>query len=69
MVAKTAKLQRYLERIEQFRQNRIFVLDQKTFYNELNKSLNFLKEIPNAGECTQFWSDIWNKKKTNLLIN
>ena len=54
MVAKSAKLKRYENRIEQFRQNRMFGWDQKKFYNELNKSSNFSNEIPNAEESTKF---------------
>ena len=63
MVAKSAKLRRYEERIEQFRQNRMFALDQKKFYVELNKTSNFLNEVPNAEECTKFWGDIWRVEK------
>ena len=36
MLGKSAKVKRYEQRIEQFRQNRIFDLDQKKIYAELN---------------------------------
>ena len=36
MLAKSAKVKRYEQRIEQFRQNRIFGLKQKKIYAELN---------------------------------
>ncbi|XP_063585458.1 uncharacterized protein LOC134762848 [Penaeus indicus] len=62
MVTKSGKLKRYEYRIEQFRQNRMFGLNQK-FYDELNKSSNFSNEIPNAEECTKFWGDIWSVEK------
>ena len=38
MLAKSAKVKRYEQRIEQFRQNRIFDLDQKKIYAELNRN-------------------------------
>ena len=34
MLAKNAKVKRYEQRIEQFRQNRIFDLDQKKIYRD-----------------------------------
>ena len=36
MLAKSAKMNRYEQRIEQFRQNRIFDLNQQKIYTELN---------------------------------
>ena len=36
MLAKSAKVNRYEQRIEQFRQNRIFDLNQQKIYTELN---------------------------------
>ena len=37
MRAKGAKVRRYQQRIEQFRQNRIFYFDQKKMYAEFNR--------------------------------
>ena len=51
-------MKRYEQRIEQFRQNRIFELDQKKIYAELNKNGIILNDVPNAEECTKFWGDI-----------
>lgn len=56
-------MKRYEERIQQFSQNRMFGLDQKKFYEELNKSSNFSNEVQNAEECTKFWDDIWSVEK------
>ena len=36
ILAKSAKVKRYQQRIEQFRQNRIFDLNQQKIYAELN---------------------------------
>ena len=63
MLAKSAKVKRYEQRIEQFRQNRIFELDQKKIYAELNGNGIRSNDVPNAEECTKFWGDIWGARK------
>ena len=63
ILAKSAKVKRYQQRIEQFRQNRIFDLDQKKIYTELNKNGIRSNDVPNAEECTKFWSNIWGVRK------
>ena len=59
MLSKIAKVKRYKQRIEEFRQNRIFVLDQKKIYAELNRNEIRSNDVPNTEECPKFWSDIW----------
>ena len=51
------------KRIEQFRQNRIFDLDQKKIYAELNENGIRSNGAPNAEECTNFGRDIWGVRK------
>ena len=63
MLVKSAKLKRYEQRIEQFRQNRIFDLDQKKIYAELNGNGIRSNGVRNAEECTKFWGDIWGVRK------
>ena len=63
MIAKSAKLKRYEQRIAQYRQNRLFRSDQKKFYNELNGSNGRTCEVPDAGETRRFWSDTWGTEK------
>ena len=48
MLAKSAKVKRYEQRIEQFRQSRIFDSDQKNIYMELNRNGIRLNDVPNA---------------------
>ena len=48
MLAKSAKMKRYEQSIEQFRQNRIFDLDQKKIYPELNRNGIRQNDVPNA---------------------
>ena len=63
MLAKSAKVKRYEQRIEQFRQNRIFDRDQKKIYAELNRNWIRSNDVPNAEEYAKFWSDIWGVRK------
>ena len=63
MLAKSAKVKRYEQRTEQFRQNRIFELDQKKIYAELNGNGIRSNGVPNAEECTKFWGNIWGVRK------
>ena len=63
MLAKRAKVKRYEQRIEQFRENRIFDLDQKKIYTELNGNGIRSNDVPNAEECTKFWGNIWGVRK------
>ena len=63
MIAKSAKIKRYDQRINQFRQNRIFSVDQKKIYKELNGSEARTNEVPDAEESRRFWGDIWTVEK------
>ena len=63
MLAKSAKVKRYEQRTEQFRQKRIIELDQKKIYWELNGNGIRSNEVPNAEECTTFWYDFWGVRK------
>ena len=62
-LAKSAKVRRYQQRIEQFRQNRIFDFDQKKMYAEFNGDEVRLSDLPNAEESKRFWGDIWSVRK------
>ena len=63
VLAKVAKLKRYNERIKQFKQNRMFNLDQKKLFAELNGDNTRNNEIPDAIESQAFWSQIWSEEK------
>ena len=54
ILAKITKVKRYEQRIEQFRQNRISVLNQKKIYAELSRNEVRSNVVPNAEECTKF---------------
>ena len=48
MLAKSTKVKRYEQRIEQFRQNSIFDLNQKNLYAELNREGVISNDVPNV---------------------
>ena len=64
MLAKSAKVKRYEQRIEQFRQNTIFDLGQKQIYAELNGNGIKLNDVPNAEKSAKFWGDIWVSERS-----
>ena len=58
-LAKSAKVRRYDQRSEQFKQNRIFDFDQKKIYAELNGGRVRLNDVPNAKKSKGLWGDIF----------
>ena len=63
MLAKSAKIRRHEQRIEQFRQNGIFDFNQKKIYAEFNGGGVRSNDEPNAEESKRFWGDIKVLKK------
>ena len=60
LVAIGAKLERYDNRTEQYRQNRLFEANQKKLFSELEGGHRETIE-PDAAESTRFWRNIWDK--------
>ena len=56
--AKAAKLERYEERVNQYKINKMFVENQKRVYQQMDDIRNINNEKPNAKESKQFWSKI-----------
>ena len=54
LLAKSAKIRRYEQRIEQFRQNKIFNFHQKKIYAEFNEGGVRPNEVPNAKSVNDF---------------
>ena len=63
LLAKSAKIKRYEQRITQYRQNRLFETDQKKVYEELNGEFNGESVIPDSEESKSFWSGILGVEK------
>ena len=55
ILAKSTKQKRYEQRITQFRQNRIFNVDQKKINTGFNGSALRSTDVPNAEESRKFW--------------
>ena len=61
--AKAAKIRRYEQRIEQYKQDRMFRYDQKKVYQDLNGENRKQEVKPDAQQSTAFWKDIWGNEK------
>ena len=63
MIAKSEKIKRYDQRINQFRLNRMFNIDQKKVYMELSGGGMRQSETPDAEDSKKFWGNIWGIEK------
>ena len=61
--AKVAKTERCNESIKYFKQNRLFTIDQKKLFAELNGKTQESNEIPDVDQSRVFWSGIWSGSK------
>ena len=62
IVTNAAKVRRYQERVDRFRQNRMFQNNQRQLYKELNQEgERFDDDQPDAEESKKFWRDIWSE--------
>ena len=61
--AKAAKIRRYEQQIEQYKQNRMFRYDQKGVYQDLNGENRKQEVKPDAKQSTAVWKDIWGNEK------
>ena len=60
LVAIEAKLERYDNRTEQYRQNHLFESNQKKLFYELD-GVERETVVPDTEESTRFWSNMWGK--------
>ena len=63
--AMRAKLKRYEARVKQYQQNRLFVMNQRKVYQELNGVEQNKTIVPDASESRKFWEGIWRKEKVH----
>ena len=61
VMAKAAKVKRYENRINQYRQNRMFQSNQKRLFEELDGNTRNETVVPDAEESREFWNNIWGK--------
>ena len=64
LVAVAAKLERYENRVEQYRQNQLFESNQKRLFNELEGTKRE-GAIPDAEKSKRFQTDIWGQAVTH----
>ena len=71
ILAKAAKLSQYEQRIQQYKINRLFKVDEKKVYNDFNgKTGSINGDISNAEKSRTFWKGIWKvEKKHNKEAN
>ena len=62
LIAKKAKLMRYDQRVKQYEQNRLYRVDQKRFYQEINGERTNEAVIPDSDESQKFRSGIWSNE-------
>ena len=61
--AKTAKINRYQQRVSQFQQNRFFGNNEGRFYKQIDGSEEGEEiVIPDSQEAKTFWTDIWGQE-------
>ena len=61
--AKTAKINRYQQRVSQFQRNRFFRNNEGRFYKQIDGSEEGEEiVIPDAQEAKTFWTEIWDQE-------
>ena len=66
LIALAAKIDKYKNRVKQYRENRMFHLNQRQFYRNLENPGGTTKvnDIPNNSEViATFWRDLWSQEK------
>ena len=62
IVAIAANVRRCQERVDRFKQNRMFQKNQRQFYRELNEERERSdNDLVDAEELERFWGDIWSE--------
>ena len=64
VTAKAAKLKRYEERTNQYRQNRLFESNQKRLLEEIGDVERDDSIVPDGTGIEAFWSGIWGESCT-----
>ena len=68
ILACSRKIKRYTTRMEGFRQNKLFLCNQKNFYASLsggNKQQKMDSDFANADEVIEFWRNLWGNKESH----
>ena len=65
IVALAAGMERYTNRVKQYRQNKLFETNQRRLYQELNGENMSETVAPDAEKSKEFWSGIWDDSVTH----
>ena len=63
VLAKEGRLNRYRQRVKQYRKNRTFQNNERKFYKQLGGSDTKTYQKPNIKETERFWTKIWQPRK------
>ena len=64
-MALAARIERYTNRVKQYRQNKLFETNQRRLYQELNGENMSETVAPDAEQSKEFWSGIWDDPMTH----
>ena len=65
IVALAAPMERYTNRVKQYRQNKLFETNQRRLYQELNGENTSETVATDAEQSKEFWSRIWEDPVTH----
>ena len=65
VLAKDGRLKRYQQRVKQYRQNRVFQNNERSFYQQLGGHDTKTYQQPDSRETKRFWKKVWQPKKHN----
>lgn len=65
--AKGKRINRYEERLNQYRVNRTFDQVQRCVYQKIDMKLIKENQVPDANESKEFWRGIWDNLKEHII--
>ena len=60
ILAKSTKIRRYIQRNQQYSQNKMFASNQKRFYNNISNKSNTRQVDPDPEKAKEFWKSLWD---------
>ena len=65
ILVKEERLKKYWDKVNQYKQNRIFQNNKSKFYQQVNGESTMTNQQLDPKETKQFWSKIWKQKDYN----
>lgn len=60
ILAKSTKIRRYIQRSQQYSQNKMFASNQKRFYDNISNKSNTRQVDPDPEKAKEFWKSLWD---------